>query len=84
MEEKTIVVTDENGNSVEYEIVLTFESPVTGKKYVVYKLPEEDEEVMAAIYEEENDGEGSLIEIETEEEFQMIQDVLDSFMEEEE
>lgn len=84
MDQNTIVVTDADGNNTEYEIVLTFESPVTGKKYVIYKLPEDEEEVMAAIYEEENDGEGSLLEIETEEEFQMIQDVLDSFMEEEE
>lgn len=84
MNEKSIIVTDDEGNNTEYEIILTFESPVTGKKYVIYKLPEEDEEVMAAIYEEENDGEGSLIEIESEEEFQMIQEVLDSFTEEEE
>ena len=84
MDQKTIVVTDEDGNNTEYEIILTFDSPVTGKKYVIYKLPEEDEEVMAAIYEEENDGEGNLLEITSEEEFQMIQDVLDSFMEEEE
>lgn len=84
MNDKSIIVTDDQGNNTEYEIVLTFESPVTGKKYVIYKLPNEEEEVMAAIYEEENEGEGSLIEIETEEEFQMIQDVLDSFTEEEE
>lgn len=84
MNEKTIIVTDENGKNTEYEIILTFESPITGKKYVIYQLPDEEEEVMAAIYEEENDGEGNLIEIETEEEFQMIQDILDSFMEEEE
>lgn len=84
MNEKTIIVTDDQGNNTEYEIILTFESPETGKKYVIYKLPEEDEEVMAAVYVEENEGEGSLIEIESEEEFQMIQDVLDSFTEEEE
>lgn len=84
MNEKTIIVTDDEGNNQEFEIVLTFESPVTGKKYVIYKLPEDEEDVMAAIYVEENDGEGSLIEIESEEEFQMIQDVLDSFTEEDE
>lgn len=83
MNDKTIFVTDQDGNEIEYEVVLTFESPETGKKYVVYKLPEEDEEVMAAIYVEEADGEGALEEIQTEEEFQMIQDVLDSFTEEE-
>ena len=82
MDDKTIVVTDENGNTTVYEIILTFDSPDTGKKYVIYKLPEEDEEVMAAVYEEEADGEGNLTEIQTEEEFEMIQDILDSFLEE--
>jgi uncharacterized protein YrzB (UPF0473 family) len=82
MDDKTIVVTDENGNNTVYEIILTFDSPDTGKKYVIYKLPEEDEEVMAAVYEEQTDGEGVLTEIQSEEEFEMIQDILDSFIEE--
>lgn len=84
MDDKTIVVTDENGNNTVYEIILTFDSPDTGKKYVIYKLPEEDEEVMAAVYEEQTDGEGVLTEIQSEEEFEMIQDILDSFMEDDE
>lgn len=83
MDDKTIVVTDDNGKDTVYEIILTFDSPDTGKKYVIYKLPEEDEEVMAAVYEEQTDGEGLLTEIQSEEEFQMIQDILDSFIEEE-
>ena len=83
MDDKTIVVTDENGVDTVYEIVLTFESPDNGKKYVIYKLPEDEEEVLAAIY-EEVDGQGSLKEITSEEEFEMIQDILDSFIEEEE
>ncbi len=82
MDDKTIVVTDENGNNTVYEIILTFDSPDTGKKYVIYKLPEEDEEVMAAVYEEQTDGEGVLTEIQSEEEFEMIQDISDSFIEE--
>ncbi len=84
MEEKTFVVTDDQGNETLYEIVLTFNSPETGKDYVVYKLPQDEEDVMVAVYEEGEDGEGTLLEIETEEEFQMIQDVLDSFIAEEE
>jgi len=84
MEDKTIVVTDENGIDTIYEIILTFDSPETGKKYVIYKLPEEDEEVMAAVYEEQTDGEGILTEVQSEEEFEMIQEILDSFIEEDE
>ncbi len=84
MNEKTFIITDEAGNEIEYEIVLTFHSPDTDNKYVVYKLPTEEEEVMAAVYTETEDGLGEIMEIETEEEFQMIQDVLDAFLDEEE
>lgn len=84
MDDKTIVVTGDDGKIIEYEIILTFDSPESGKKYVIYKLPEEDEEVLAAVYEEEADGEGVLTEIQTEEEFEMIQDILDSFLDDDE
>jgi len=83
MEDKKFFVMDENGVEVEYEIILTFKSPETNKNYVIYKLPEEEEEVLAAIYSEDEGQGGTLLEIETEEEFQMIQDVLDAFMDEE-
>ena len=84
MEEKRIFVLDEDGNETEYEIVLTFNSPKTHKDYVVYKLLGDTQDVMAAIYDESNNEGGRLLEIESEEEFQMIQDVLDAFMEEDE
>ncbi len=82
MEEKTIVITDENGNAVEFEIILTFQDPKSKKNYVVYKDPESVEEVMAAEYVEEEDGQGTLLDIETDEEFEMIQEVLNTFTEE--
>ena len=43
MDENTIVVTDELGNEVEYEILFTFESEENGHQYVVYFDPEKDE-----------------------------------------
>lgn len=83
MNEKSIFVMDEDGNEVEYEIVLTFKSPDTNQNYVVYKLPGDTDEVMAAIYDETETNAGKLIEIQSDEEFEMIQDVLDAFMDEE-
>ncbi len=83
MEDNKFFITDEDGKQIEYEIIFTFKSPVTNKDYVIYKLPEEEEEVLAAIYVEQNDGEGTLLEIESEEEFQMVEEVLASFYEEE-
>lgn len=84
MDGKQLFITDEQGNEIEFEIILTFESPETKKKYVIYQELGDTDEVMAAVYEEEKDGSGSLIDIETEEEFDMIQDVLDAFYDEEE
>ena len=43
MDENTIVVTDELGNEVEYEILFTFENEENGHQYVVYFDPEKDE-----------------------------------------
>lgn len=54
MDENTIVVTDELGNEVEYEILFTFENEENGHQYVVYFDPEKDEpEAQAAIFDDE-------------------------------
>ena len=83
MEDKTLRVIDEAGNEFDYEIVLTFHSDETNKSYVVYKEPGDSEEVFAASYDEtETDG-GDLKPIETEAEWDMIEEVLNSFLEEE-
>mgnify|MGYP002641250399 CR=1 FL=1 len=84
MENKKFFVQDEQGNEIEYEIVLTFEHPDTKVNYVIYKELGDTEDVMAAIYDEKSDNAGALLEIQTEEEFEMIQDVLDAFMDEDE
>lgn len=84
MEEKTFTVIDEEGNEVLYEVVLTFKSDETSKSYVIYKLPgEEEEEVFAAIYDEDAKDGGNLIQIESEEEWDMVEEVLNTFLEEE-
>lgn len=84
MDGKTLFITDEQGNEIEFEIILTFEAPDTKKKYVIYKEQGDTDEVMASLYTDEGDGTGSLSDVETEEEFEMIQGVLDAFYDEEE
>lgn len=85
MEEKTFTVIDEEGNEILYEVVLTFKNDETEKSYVIYKLPKEDaEEVFAAIYDEDAKDGGNLIQIETDEEWDMVEEVLNTFLEEEE
>ena len=84
MEEKTFTVVDEEGKELDYEIVLTFKNPDNNKSYVIYKLPgEENDEVFAAIYDEESKIGGSLLPIETDKEWDMLDEVLNTFLEEE-
>jgi len=84
MDEKRLYIQDEEGNEIQYEIVLTFTEPNTGVHYVVYKELGDTDDVLAARYEESSDMAGTLGEIETDEEFDMIQEVIDSFFNDEE
>lgn len=81
MDERMITVLDENGNEIEFEVLLTFESDETGKKYVMYFDPEQEEpNVMTSIF----DDEGNFFPVESQEEWDMIEEVFYSFMAEEE
>ena len=85
METETMTIIDEAGNEVLYEIVLTFDSDETSKSYVIYKLPgEENDEVFASSYKEGNTEGGDLLPIETDEEWDMIEEVLNTFLDDEE
>src|SRR5699024_2425118 len=79
---------DDEGNEDLYQILLTFESEEHEKSYVlVHPISTEDEEVevFAFSYTEADGGlEGQLNDIETEEEWDMIEEVLGAFIEDEE
>lgn len=83
MEDKTLRVIDEKGNEKDFEIVLTFKSDETGKSYVVYKEPGDSDEVFAASYNESDTEGGDLQPIESDEEWDMIEEVLNTFLDEE-
>ncbi|MGE4571895.1 MAG: DUF1292 domain-containing protein [Candidatus Izemoplasmatales bacterium] len=81
----TLVLTDELGNEITAKIILTFESEEFNKSYVVYQLDDEDEEEYhAASFNPEDGDEGTLGQIETDEEWDLIEEVLESFLEEDE
>ncbi len=84
MEDKTLRVIDEEGKEKDFEIVLTFKSEKTEKSYVIYKEPGDSDEVFAASYDEEATEGGELKPIETDEEWDLVEEVLNSFLEEEE
>jgi uncharacterized protein YrzB (UPF0473 family) len=83
MEKETMVVIDEQGNEQVYEIVLTFDNEELGKSYVIIKEPgDENEEVFAYAYNESDKDGGKLQPIESDEEWDMIEEVLGAFLEE--
>lgn len=79
-----LVFIDENGNEVLCNILFTFESEEFGKNYVLFTPvtgeEEEEIEVAAASYVSSEDGTvGELFAVETDEEWEMIEEVLASF-----
>lgn len=82
-EDKQLSVIDENGDEQIYEIVLTFHSDSLEKSYVVYKEPGDTDEVFAASFDEEKADGGILHPIETDEEWDMIEEVLETFTDDE-
>ena len=80
-----ITILDEEGNESLYEILFTFESEDFNKSYVlVYPagtVEDEDVELQAFSYTETEEGNaGALQPIETEEEWDMVEEVLNTFL----
>lgn len=88
-EQEYITIVDEEGNESLYEILFTFDSDDFGKSYVLLypagSHDEEDVELQAFSYVEQEDGSsGSLEPIETDEEWEMVEEVLNTFLADEE
>lgn len=81
LDSNSLFVTDENGNEKRMEILFTFEDESRNKQYVVFSDPEvESDEVFASAY----DDQGHLLPVESDEEWQMIEEVIGAFQDEEE
>ncbi|MBS5112679.1 MAG: DUF1292 domain-containing protein [Coprobacillus cateniformis] len=77
MDVNKIQVIDDDGNELEFEVLFTFESDETGKKYVLYyDANDEAPQVYSSIY----DDEGNLYPVETPDEWEMIEEVFNSFI----
>ena len=71
----------EDGNEKKMTILFTFDSDETGCQYVVFQDPDNDEgEVFASRY----DDKGQLIPIESDAEWEMVEEVINTFVEDEE
>ena len=87
--ENNITVVDENGNEQLCEVLFTFDSEEFGKSYVLYyPVGADDEdvddvEIHASAFTPTEDGQdGELMPIETDEEWDMIEEMLNTFLEE--
>ncbi|HOW38142.1 MAG TPA: DUF1292 domain-containing protein [Candidatus Izemoplasmatales bacterium] len=80
-----LIVTDENGKDIECNIILTFDSDEYEKSYVVYQIVgDESGEYYAASFNPDDGDEGKLFQVETDEEWDLIEEVLESFLEDQE
>lgn len=90
--QETMTIVDENGEEHVCEVILTFESKEFDRSYVLYHIldgepvdDDEEIEIHASAFIPKEDGEdGELLEIESDEEWDMIEEVLNTFLEEEE
>lgn len=78
MIEKEIIIIDENGNELKMEIEFTYTDEETGKEYVFYFDPADEDELFVASY----DNEGNLYDVESDEELDKLEKVLDKYNEE--
>ena len=83
----TFTGTDAEGNNVEYEVLLTFDSEETKKSYMIYTDNTLDEEgntkVYASIYVPNEDLENTVLSpIETDKEWSMIEAIIEEIQSE--
>ncbi len=78
MEDRTITLTTETGEEIICDILFTYHSDEYNKDYVVF-VPKGSNEASAASYIETGDGAGTLEKIEAEEEWDMLEDLLDDY-----
>lgn len=73
MEENTIFIVDDNGKEVKMNIYLTFDA--NDKKYVVVYDENDEDSLYSFVY----DDDGNLFQIETQEELDMVNEVIEAY-----
>lgn len=75
--DREIIIVDDDGVEVKYEILFTYENEDRNAQYVLYFDPNNPEEVFASKYNDNNE----MFEIEDEEEWDEVEEVLNTFLE---
>lgn len=78
IDEKQMTIKDEDGNEHLVEILFTYEHDERGKKYVFFYEKNSPEDIIAMEY---NDK-GELFDIESDEEYEEVEEVFNAFVEE--
>lgn len=76
MSDNSIFITDDNGKEIEMKIYLTFDA--NDKKYVVVYSQDNEDELYSFVY----DDNGNLYQIESDEEMQMVDEVIGAYEQE--
>ncbi|HJC36550.1 MAG TPA: DUF1292 domain-containing protein [Candidatus Merdibacter merdavium] len=80
LDSNSLYVVDEDGSEKRMTILFTFENEQYGRQYVVFEDPQDDSgQVFASAF----DDEGSLLPLESEEEWAMVEEVIGAFAEDE-
>lgn len=82
-ENNMFTVIDENGKEIEMEILLTFRNDEYNKDYVVYFDPKDEEELVDLMVSSYDDN-GNLFPIEDDKEYDIIEEVVNTFLAEDE
>lgn len=85
MKKNTFTMLDENGKEITYDVLFTFESEENGKNYIVYtdnSLDETGNIVVYASTYDPTDPQSRLGAIETEQEWKVIETILETLQEE--
>ncbi len=83
MVDRTITLYTEDGKELIADILFTYHSEDFSHDYVVFQIRESGE-ASAAIYVPGENGQGSLEKIETDEEWQLLEELLDDYANQEE
>lgn len=90
-DDNKIIITNDDGEQIECEILFTYEHKETGKNYVVlYPINQanddsiEEMDLYAYSFIENSAGEGELFALEDEAEIDLINDVIDQFYKDQE
>lgn len=79
MEKQYITLINEDGSETKAEVLFTYYSEEFNKNYVVF-LPEDSPQDVAAASFVENGSQGTLEQIETDEEWELIADLLEQYV----